>query len=299
MDVGRLMVWAMTPAQLVNGGRARGRLAPHGADAAASAPASRSAGPRGRAARRSRRSTASSGSRVTPSPATTICRSVSRLVARKSSDFAHADPAAHLERLVAQAMAILEQQQRVARADPAVLIARACSASGCLLGSATVKASSYNVARLEARPCGAGKRDDADVDFTVAQPLQQRLGLVFVEHQAEMRAAPCGFFCMTRGNKYGPIVGISASLSFPANGSVLLRASAMISLLSSSMRRARTTICLPTSVKLHVLRPALDQFHAEIVLELLQLRGKRRLADEGASPPPCRNGRYRRARRGI
>ena len=41
---------------------------------------------------------------------------------------------------------------------------------------------------------------------------------------------------------------MSPTFSLPAKGSVLLRASAMISSLSSSMRRARTTICLPTSV---------------------------------------------------
>ena len=44
------------------------------------------------------------------------------------------------------------------------------------------------------------------------------------------------------------MVGINATLSLPANGSVLLRASATMESPSSSMRRARTTICFPTSV---------------------------------------------------
>ena len=44
------------------------------------------------------------------------------------------------------------------------------------------------------------------------------------------------------------MVGISAILSLPDSGLVLSRASATISSPSFSMRRARTTICLPTSV---------------------------------------------------
>src|SRR5271154_6305757 len=44
------------------------------------------------------------------------------------------------------------------------------------------------------------------------------------------------------------MVGISATLSFPANGSALLRARATISSPSLSMRRARATTCFPTSV---------------------------------------------------
>src|SRR5580692_1910941 len=44
------------------------------------------------------------------------------------------------------------------------------------------------------------------------------------------------------------MVGISATLSFPANGSALLRARATISSPSLSMRRARATTCVPTSV---------------------------------------------------
>ena len=55
--------------------------------------------------------TASVGSSVTPTFAATIWRSVSRLVARKPVFSLGAGELAYLERLIAQAMAVFEQQQ--------------------------------------------------------------------------------------------------------------------------------------------------------------------------------------------
>ena len=78
------------------------------------------------------------------------------------------------------------------------------------------------------------------------------------------------------------MVGSSATRRRPESGSRWLRASATTSSLASRMRRARATISSPASVSDTLLGVALDELHAEGVLELLQLRRQRRLADEAA-----------------
>ena len=86
--------------------------------------------------------TASSGSSVMPTPAATIWRSVSRLVARKPLRSSAPGELAHRQRLVAQAVALLEQQHVLAgehrRGRPGPSVA----ASGWSAGTASTKSSS-------------------------------------------------------------------------------------------------------------------------------------------------------------
>ena len=97
---------------------------------------------------------------------------------------AHADPAAYLERLVAQAMAFLEQQQRrvleIRHAHPLVRGER------MTLGHGEQELLAVELARLEPLELH-GKREDADVELPGVQPLEHRRSLVLVQVQLQAR----------------------------------------------------------------------------------------------------------------
>ena len=78
------------------------------------------------------------------------------------------------------------------------------------------------------------------------------------------------------------MVGMRPTLSVPQSGSRWLRASRHHSSLASRIRRASSTISSPAMVRDPLFGVRSIRLYAERLLELLQLRRQRRLADEAA-----------------
>ena len=128
--------------------------------------------------------------------------------------------------------------------------------------------------------CAAGSAMMPKIDFAVAQPLQQGFGLVLVQHEtqvgqrlAKLRHHPRQQIGADRGNQRhlelaGERIGIVAG--------------ERDDFLAFTQHAARAHHHLLAHLgELHVLRLALHQFDAEILLELLHLGRQGWLAHEG------------------
>jgi hypothetical protein len=126
-----------------------------------------------------------------------------------------------------------------------------------------------------------GQRQNPQVDFAVAQPLQQRFRLVFVQHETQGRQRFAKFqhharqqVRSNRGDQGHP------ELARERIGVVARHGDDLVAVVQHA---ACPHHDLPADLReLHVLRLALDQLDAEVVLEFLDLGGQRGLTHEGA-----------------
>ena len=107
-----------------------------------------------------------------PTPAATICRSVSRLVARKSCFSCTPVRPTDVERLVAQAVAVLEQQQGLV-GEVVELEWLRCGERVAARARATHERLLEQLARLQAVERHR-QRQDSHIDFARAQFLQHQ-----------------------------------------------------------------------------------------------------------------------------
>ncbi len=130
--------------------------------------------------------TASTGSRVMPTLAATICRSVSRLVARNPDLLVRAGQAAHVQRLVAQAVAVLQQQQVLV--GQFVQVSDSRLASGWCSGTASRKGSSNSEFAVQLVVVHR-QREQAGIEPALAQARQQHVALLLHQQQFQLREA--------------------------------------------------------------------------------------------------------------
>jgi hypothetical protein len=148
-------------------------------------------------------------------------------------------------------------------------------ASGLSLGSATVNSSALQSVRLD------GQGEDPEVDLALLEPLQQVLGLVLVEHETQLRQRLAQLLHDAR-QQIRADGGYESHFQLAGKrvGVVACERDDLVAL-AQHVPRARDDL-LAHLRELDVFRMTLHQLHAEILLELLQLRGQRRLAHERA-----------------
>ena len=231
--------------------------------------------------------TASSGSSVTPTPAATIWRSVSRLVARKPAALGGAGELAHRERLVAQAVALLEQQHVLVRRAPTGRPARRVGASGWSAGTASTKSSSN---RSSSCSCVVVDRQ-GERPPTSSAPSRRRcehdLGLLLDEQQLEVREAAVQLRHDVGQQVRARASGRARARTLPDSGSWAWRAMLADVLGLAEDDPGPLDHPLARVGEHDLARVALDELDAELALELLDLGRQRRLADEAGLGGPA------------
>jgi len=116
---------------------------------------------------------------------------------------------------------------------------------------------------------------------SVAQALEQRFGLVLVQHEAQVRQ------CLAKlghdpGQQVRPNGGNQRQLEFAGKGIRIVAPESDDFLALVQHAACAYHDLLADFRELHVLRLALDQLDAEVVLELFELRGQGGLTHEGA-----------------
>ena len=122
---------------------------------------------------------------------------------------------------------------------------------------------------------------DPEVDLTVLEPLQQLLGLVLVEHETQVRQRLAEFLHDARQQirAYGRNER-DLQLAGQRIGVVAREREDLVAFAQHVPRACHDL--LADLRELDVLRMALDQLYAQILLELLELCRQRRLAHERA-----------------
>ena len=124
-----------------------------------------------------------------------------------------------------------------------------------------------------------GQRQHADVDLARAQALQQRLGLVFVEHQLQSRQLALQSPRDVR-QQVRPHRGNQRELDL-SRQRVAIGPGNFHDRIGFLQHDTRTSHDLFAGLgQCHASGLSFDERHAEVFLELANLRRKRRLADE-------------------
>ncbi len=232
--------------------------------------------------------TASSGSSVTPTPAATIWRSVSRLVARKPTRSVAPESWHTASGLVAQAVALVQQQHALARQHRRGRRAhRAGQRVPCGHGQHEVLREQELLVQLVVvdRAAPAPRRRAC----RRAGAWQHGLGLPSTRSSSRLgnRWRTCG---TTWAAGTAPASGRDRCARVPASGSTALRAMPRMLSASREDQRARSaTRC--TRARSGRSRRGLRSIssHAQLALELLELGGQRRLAARSRPRPPDRS----------
>lgn len=197
--------------------------------------------------------------------------------------FVHPDAAADLEGLVTQAMTVLEKEQRLAVEvlDPHALAVRECMVRGY------GEREGFFIQRGRLETVDGGRQgEDAEIEFSGAQLLEQGRRLVLVEQQPESRQrapqSPRDMRQQVRPDRWnqgeleraGERVAIGFR-KFDDRVRFLQQPARAFDDLSARGRER------------HAPRLSLDEGDAQVLLELAHLRGQRRLADETALGSPA------------
>ena len=171
------------------------------------------------------------------------------------------------------------------------------AASGCASGTASRKGSSNRNSTCSWSSC-TGNASSAGIEPALAQPRQQHVGSSPRPAAVPAAGSACGCRGTTCGSRYGPERGEHAQ-PHRAGFRILAAARDLLHLLDVGDDAARALGDLaPGRGQHHLARRAFDQRHAELVFELADLRGERRLADEAGRGGAAEVRRGRRGRRG-
>ena len=181
-----------------------------------------------------------------PTLAATICRRVSRLVAR-NSDFSLAPD----RRQTSSACSRRQWPSSSSSSfccDSSRRLNESRAASGCCSGTASRKGSSKRNSLCSWSSCTGNAsstasslpscRRDCSTSLFSSTSSNSRLG-----KRSRMRGITCG-------NRYGPSVGNRPRRTVPASGSWLRRAPSFICSTSATMRRARSAASRPAGVSM-------------------------------------------------